>query len=213
MKKNRKIRILDLCLSYEEDRLPSTNLHIVTQFHSTITLHCDEWTFHVRLYIIVPCMTVAPRINFLCSTHGVWMDCCRIEWTVGPTSSSHDIWTELCRVHWCRCAEQWRRSSTTQRVSGIHWRPFSAPYTTLSAAGPFSDHQLPSCYSGIGCVQFVSFHWVIVCKTFRPMLSDRCPVCLSCRFCLWRWCTMDCGQTVGWIKMKLGTHSSPPKKK
>ena len=24
-----------------------------------------------------------------------------------------------------------------------------------------------------------------VCKTVRPMLSDRCPVCLSC---LWRWC-------------------------
>jgi len=26
--------------------------------------------------------------------------------------------------------------------------------------------------------------WVTVCKTVRPMLSLRCPVCL------WRWCTV-----------------------
>jgi len=44
-----------------------------------------------------------------------------------------------------------------------------------------------------------------VCKSVRPMLSDRCPVlfcpvpfCLSVTF-------VHCGQTVGRIKMKLGT--------
>jgi len=39
--------------------------------------------------------------------------------------------------------------------------------------------------------------WATVCKTVRPMLSDRCPVCLSVTL-------VYCGQTVGWIKMKLG---------
>jgi len=40
------------------------------------------------------------------------------------------------------------------------------------------------------------FYWATVCKTVHLMLSDRCPVCLSC---LWRWCIV-----VGWIKIKLG---------
>jgi len=36
--------------------------------------------------------------------------------------------------------------------------------------------------------------WVTVCKTVRSMLSDRCLSCLL----------VYCGQTVGWIKTKLG---------
>jgi len=43
--------------------------------------------------------------------------------------------------------------------------------------------------------------WATVCKTVRSMLSDRCPVCLSCPSVT----LVHCGQTVGWIKMKLGT--------
>jgi len=41
--------------------------------------------------------------------------------------------------------------------------------------------------------------WATVCKTVRPLLSDRCPVLsvLSVTF-------VHCGQTVGRIKMKLG---------
>ena len=42
--------------------------------------------------------------------------------------------------------------------------------------------------------------WATICKTVRPMLSDRCPVCpvyLSVTL-------VYCWQTVGWIKMKLG---------
>ena len=39
--------------------------------------------------------------------------------------------------------------------------------------------------------------WATVCKTVRPMLSDRCLSCLSVT-------SVYCGQTAGWIKMKLG---------
>ena len=46
-----------------------------------------------------------------------------------------------------------------------------------------------------------------VCKTVRPMLSDRCPYVLSvpsvCLSCLRRWCIVA-KRTVGWIKMKVG---------
>jgi len=44
---------------------------------------------------------------------------------------------------------------------------------------------------------YVDF-WETVCKTVRPMLSDHCLSCLSVTL-------VYCGQTVGWIKMKLGT--------
>jgi len=48
-----------------------------------------------------------------------------------------------------------------------------------------------------------------VYKTVLPMLSDCCPVCLSvclsCPVCL-SVTLVYCGQTVGWIKMKLGMH-------
>jgi len=40
--------------------------------------------------------------------------------------------------------------------------------------------------------------WAIVCKTVHPMLSIRYLSVLSVTF-------VHCGQTVGWIKMKLGT--------
>ena len=47
--------------------------------------------------------------------------------------------------------------------------------------------------------------WATVCKKVHPMLSDRClSVCLSvCHFCL-SVTLVYCGQTVGWIKIKLG---------
>jgi len=51
---------------------------------------------------------------------------------------------------------------------------------------------------------FCNSFWATVCKTVRPMLSDRClscPVCLS--VCL-SVVLVYCGQTAGWIKMPLG---------
>ena len=47
------------------------------------------------------------------------------------------------------------------------------------------------------CLRF----WATVCKTVRPMLSVRCQSCLS--VCL-SVTFVHCGQTVGWIKTKLG---------
>jgi len=45
-----------------------------------------------------------------------------------------------------------------------------------------------------------------VCKTVRPMLSDRCLSCLSVSLSVCLSVTLVyCGQTVGWIKMKLDT--------
>jgi len=44
-------------------------------------------------------------------------------------------------------------------------------------------------------------------KTVRHMLSDRCLVCLSVLSVT----LVYCGQTVGWIKMKLGTHGYRPR--
>jgi len=44
--------------------------------------------------------------------------------------------------------------------------------------------------------------WPTVCKTIRPILLDRCLSCLSCLSV-----TLYCGQTVGWIKMKLSTQA------
>ena len=47
--------------------------------------------------------------------------------------------------------------------------------------------------------------WATVCKTVCPMLSDRCLVlsviCMSVTL-------VYCGQTVGWIKMRLGMEVS-----
>jgi len=40
--------------------------------------------------------------------------------------------------------------------------------------------------------------WATVCKTVRPILTEHCPVCLSVML-------VYCGQTVGWMKMPLGT--------
>jgi len=51
-------------------------------------------------------------------------------------------------------------------------------------------------------MDFINFG-ATVCKTVRPMLSDRClscPVCLSVLSVT----SVYCGQTVGWIKVKLG---------
>ena len=41
--------------------------------------------------------------------------------------------------------------------------------------------------------------WATVCKTVHPMLSDRCLCCPVLSVTL-----VYCGQTVAWIKMKLG---------
>jgi len=49
--------------------------------------------------------------------------------------------------------------------------------------------------------------WTTVCKTVRPVLSHRCPVCLSCLSVL-SVTFVHCDQTVGQIKVKLVTQVS-----
>ena len=82
------------------------------------------------------------------------------------------------------------------------------------------DHTHGLCFSGLlfwsylrlGHIpQSVAFRdnwsrvfWATVCKTVRPVLSVCClSVCLSVTF-------VHCGQTVGWIKMKLGMQVGLP---
>jgi len=48
-----------------------------------------------------------------------------------------------------------------------------------------------------GTINATSVFWATVYKTVRRMLSYHCPVCLSVTF-------VYCGQTVRWIKTKLG---------
>jgi len=48
--------------------------------------------------------------------------------------------------------------------------------------------------------------WETICKTVRPMLLDRCLPCLFCSVLSAMPLTLvSCGQTVGRIKMPLGT--------
>ena len=46
--------------------------------------------------------------------------------------------------------------------------------------------------------------WATVYKAVCPVLSDRCPVCLSVCLSVLSVTLVHCGQTVGRIKMKLG---------
>jgi len=58
----------------------------------------------------------------------------------------------------------------------------------------------------MGVVRIVDPFWATICKTVRPMLSDRClsvVSVLSVLSCL-SVALVYCGQTAGWIKMKLG---------
>jgi len=53
-------------------------------------------------------------------------------------------------------------------------------------------------------LSIVCAFWATVCNAVRPMLSVRCVSCLSV-LCVLSVKLVYCGQTVGWIMMKLGT--------
>jgi len=59
---------------------------------------------------------------------------------------------------------------------------------------------ISSCFKIVFSV-FASGVWATVCKTVRRILSDRCLSVLSSCLSV---TLMHCGQTVGWINMKLG---------
>jgi len=58
-------------------------------------------------------------------------------------------------------------------------------------------------------LQITRRFWATVCKTVRPMLSERCPVCLSiCLFVT----LVYCGQTVdGWMDQDETCHAGRPR--
>jgi len=80
----------------------------------------------------------------------------------------------------------------------LEWSPtiwrgrLTGPYISKARFGAFL-------YRSYDMTYFCVLHfWATVCKTVRPMLSDRC---LSVLFVT----LVYCGQTAGWIKMPLGT--------
>jgi len=71
------------------------------------------------------------------------------------------------------------------------WTPMASPYLYLLA---YLMHMLPVIIMLLVCF------WATICKMVLPMLLDCC-LCLSvCLVTL-----VYCGQTIGWIKMPLGT--------
>jgi len=95
--------------------------------------------------------------------------------------------------------------------------PSTAPFSSLQASlftpqaltlwfSPYSAEALihwGACLSkiwpGRRCERAAPVFWTAVCKTVRPMLSDRCLSCRGLSVTL-----VYCGQTAGWIKMPLG---------
>jgi len=72
---------------------------------------------------------------------------------------------------------------------------------------PFLYHTVYLLYTQV-CIHTWHEFLGTVRKTVRPMLPDRCPVCSVLSVCLSVCLSVTfvyCGQTVAWIKMKLGT--------
>jgi len=110
-----------------------------------------------------------------------------------------------CPYTICYVAEGWERAGKFAADLHTHFAltqvcrrhghtPPALRYTT-AVPGTF--------YDSVPASNHLTWHfWATVCKTVRPTLSDRCPVCLSVLSVT----LVYCGQTVGWIKMKLGMH-------
>jgi len=123
--------------------------------------------------------------------------------SVHPTQRSKLHLDRFCRF----CIAQGRNSLYFTMGS-----PFTQNCPSHGASGPHLIHDAlgPSKPTTQTASQWFSRFWATVCKTVCPMLSDRCLFCLSvCLSCLSVCPALSvtlvyCGQTVGWIKMKLG---------
>jgi len=73
----------------------------------------------------------------------------------------------------------------------IYWQSFVQTKTSAPASRGQTEHVVSYSTGMHSC-------WATVCKTVRSMLPVRCLSCLSVTF-------VHCGQTAGWITMKLGT--------
>jgi len=74
-------------------------------------------------------------------------------------------------------------------------------YTRRGATQPAAGLKPKASAQRYGTIHATSVFGATVYKTVRHMLSDHCPVCLSVLSVT----LVYCGQTVGWIKTKLGT--------
>ena len=102
----------------------------------------------------------------------------------------------------CLVVQAARRHIPRARSSNC-WHYCVLNYRVLFASHcSFSCNQIVQCGLLTSLCRNLIFYafWATVCKIVCPVLSDRCPVCLS--VCLWCW---YCGQMVGWIKMPLCT--------
>jgi len=87
---------------------------------------------------------------------------------------------DLFDVTWRRCGAWCERSSSERE--NIHqgsWRTVVTQQRNLLCVVCLFYLQLPA------ISMLLRDFWATVYKTVRPMLSDSC---LSCLFCLWRWC-------------------------
>ena len=84
-------------------------------------------------------------------------------------------------------------------ITSIKTTPSQSQIRVCNILLPVRDDTKTYRYISVSVISLESGEdfWATVYKTVRPMLSVRCPVCLSVTF-------VHCGQTVGRIKMKLG---------
>jgi len=117
----------------------------------------------------------------------------------------------------------WKKASSQERWL---WTRLCSRVVCHEGSKERLMHQLPTslylihvlkCTRGVTLVSnFTVLHWATVYKTVRPMLSDSCLSVLSCPFLSCPVCLsvtlVYCGQTLGWIKMKLGSwHAGRPR--
>jgi len=141
------------------------------------------------------------RINILIiqySAPSAWLSVRLCKWAC-PKITSGQTNLPLRRI---TAVDGWfnviRQVTATCPLMRAHWRHL---VNTIELVYP-SAHSSPHPKQQMD--RFSRF-WATVCKTVRPMLSDRRPVCLS--VCL-SVTLVYCGQTVGRIKMKLGMQVS-----
>ena len=122
------------------------------------------------------------RINILIiqySAPSAWLSVRLCKWAC-PKITSGQTNLPLRRI---TAVDGWfnviRQVTATCPLMRAHWRHL---VNTIELVYP-SAHSSPHPKQQMD--RFSRF-WATVCKTVRPMLSDRRPVCLS--VCLWRWC-------------------------
>ena len=117
----------------------------------------------------------------------------RVDWTnpsrpCTVTRVQAELLNDQARVETC-CEQTWPKRNCGSKA----WHKVDDVLLTRSL----------SAFYGPWCIVF----WATVCKTVRPMLSARCPVCLSCS--VLSVCDVGVLWPNGWMIKKLGRGSAP----